>query len=245
MINKKYLLGFASILCVVSFSGCNDTKNSDINMKKEMKHYHGKQLLKQKCSQCHNIDFPPKDFKDEIAPAMMTISFHFNDWFKGAGEAEKLQKQQDFVADYVINPSLEKSYCDKTMLKKFGLMPSQKGNVTKDEVRAIAKYVFTNYTPQKLSKKQKALDKLHSLPLGEQLTIKYKCSSCHTKTKKIVGPSFKAIGTKYKQDIEHISNSIKNGSKGIWKASHGATMPQFHSIPKNDRETIAQWMINL
>ena len=227
------------------FLGCQDNKESKTTFKKDTIKLDGKALLKQKCSSCHNIDFPPENFDNEIAPAMMTISFHFNDWFKADSQAEKLLKQQEFVADYVINPSVEKSYCDKKMLKKFGLMPSQKGNVTKDEVKAIAKYVFTHYTPQNLSKKEKALAKLHSLPIGEQLAIKYKCLSCHKKDKKLVGPAFVDIGKRYKNDLNHISQSIINGSKKRWQSSHGAVMPPFKDINQSDIKTISTWIINL
>ncbi len=222
---------------VLSITGCNNTTSVKIN-----KNLDGKLLLKQKCNSCHNINFPPKNFDNEMAPPMMSISFHFQDWFKANTDAEKLQNQISFVKEYVLNPSLDKAYCTKDMLKKYGLMPSQKGKVTKDEVEAIAHYVFTTFTPQNLAQKQKALQKLHSLPLGEQLSIKYKCISCHRKDKRLVGPSFNEIGEKYKNNIKHIKNSIKNGSKGIWKSSHGASMPPFKNISPKDLEIISKWI---
>jgi len=222
---------------VVSITGCNDASSSKV-----VQNLDGKTLLKQKCSHCHNINFPPKEFDNEIAPPMLTISFHFQDWFKAATDAEKLHNQIAFVKDYVLNPSVDKAYCTKDMLKKFGLMPSQKGKVTKDEIEAIARYVFTTYTPQNLSKKQKALRKLHSLPQGEQLAIKYKCFSCHRKDKNLVGPSFKDIGLKYKNNIDQIKTSILNGSKNRWKNTHGASMPSFNNIPNNEINTISNWI---
>jgi len=234
----KSILGL--VLVGGIFIGCNDTKTTDDKPKVKLD---GKVLLKQKCSKCHNIDFPPKNFDNEIAPAMMTISFHFNDWFKANTDAERLSKQQDFVSDYVINPTVKKAYCDKKMLKKYGLMPSQKGKVTKDELRAIAKYVFTNFTQDRLSAKLKALEALNALPKGERLTIKYRCVSCHSIDKKKVGPAFKDIGKKYRNNISNIQNSIKNGSKNRWKISNGATMPSFKNIPSKDIDTISKWIV--
>jgi cytochrome c len=233
----KNILGI--VLVGGIFIGCGDNDN---NSTKPTIKLDGKSLLKQKCSRCHNIDFPPKNFEHELAPSMMTISFHFNDWFKANTLAERLLKQQDFVSDYVINPSVKKAYCDKKMLKRYGLMPSQKGKVTKDELRAIAKYVFTTYTQDKLSAKLKALEKLNSLPLGEQLTLKYRCVSCHSIDTKKVGPSFQDIGKKYKNNTKHIVNSITNGSKNRWKESRGATMPSFKNIDKNDIKELANWI---
>ncbi len=225
------------------FYGCDN--KAKINTTKPTIKLDGKSLVQSKCSKCHNIDFPPKDFKDEIAPAIMTISFHFNDWFKAPSDTEKLEKQLDFISDYIINPTVEKSYCDKTMLKKYGLMPSQKGNVTTDEIRAIGKYIFKNYTQEKLSKKEEALEKLHSLPIGEQITIKYHCSSCHKIDKNLVGPSFQSIGLKYKNDLNRIKTSIKNGSKNTWKISRGATMPSFSTISDEELNNLAKWMKDL
>ncbi len=234
---KKIVYTFIILLYV----GCG---NSEHNQSKQIS-YNGKKLLEQKCSKCHNIKFPPKDFTNEIAPPMMTIVFHFNDWFKAVSEQEKLIKQLDFVTDYVINPSKDKAYCTKDMLKKYGVMPSQKGAVTKDEVRAIWEYLFNNYTQKKLMQKQKALEELHSLPQGEQIAIQYKCFSCHNKTKKLVGPSFKDIGIKYKQNIQTIIKSIQEGSRKKWKISHGATMPKFSNIQENQLKIIAKWITDL
>lgn len=232
----KYILLIAIIFLI---SGCND------NTKKTNSNLDGKTLLNQKCSKCHNIDFPPKNFTNEVAPPMMTIAFHFHDWFKANTSTDQLAKQLNFVKDYIINPSANKAYCTKPMLKKYGLMPSQKNNVTKDEIDIIWRYIFTNFTQKKLIKKQKALQKLHSLPLGEQLIIKYHCNSCHKTNKTLVGPSFRDISLKYKLKQNHIINSIQNGSKNIWKNSKGAMMPPFKNISQNDLNAISKWIINL
>ena len=240
---KIYNMGLIPILLLISlvFVGCNDSDDNHAQRIPKVK-LDGKVLLKSKCSKCHNIDFPPLNFDHEIAPAMMTISFHFNDWFKGASSSEKLEKQLVFISDYIINPTVEKSYCDKTMLKKYGLMPSQKDNVTVDEIRAIGKYVFATYLPAKLAKKQEALDKLNALPKGEQLIIKYHCNSCHRVDQKIVGPSFKTISKKYQNTPENIIHSIQNGSQGRWNS---ATMPPFKNISNNDLLIIQKWIIDL
>jgi len=238
---KIIIINIISLITLLLLSGCNDTKeNSTSKMVKV--NLDGKALLKAKCSKCHNIDFPPLNFDNEIAPAMMTISFHFNDWFKAPDSSTKLQKQLDFISDYIIHPTLEKSFCDKTMLKKFGLMPSQKGNVTEDEIRAIGTYIFTTYLPKELAKKQAAISKFNALPKGEQLTIKYRCNGCHRINQKVVGPSFKAISKKYQNNPQEIINSIQNGSKGKW---NGASMPPIHNISDDDLLTIQKWIIGL
>ncbi len=57
-------------------------------------------------------------------------------------------KKEDFTAfvvDYVQAPSAEKALCEKETVKRFGIMPSQKGNVTPAQLRAIADYLYATF----------------------------------------------------------------------------------------------------
>ena len=81
-------------------------------------------------------------------------------------------KAKEFLKDYVINPSTSKSYCDKQSLKTYGVMPSQKGKVTQDELEAIASYMFEHFTQQNLAKEQAIINKLRAMPKGKQIALK-------------------------------------------------------------------------
>jgi len=48
----------------------------------------------------------------------------------------------DFIMNYTLNPSVDKMLFPKETKERFGLMPSQKGNLTNDELKAIAKYIL-------------------------------------------------------------------------------------------------------
>ena len=230
----KYLI-FALTFSFL-FTACTETK--------KVKSLNPELLLKNKCSSCHNIEFPPKNFENEKAPSIMSISFHFNDWFQESSTSDKLAKQISFVSSYVVNPSKEEAFCTSDMLDKYGLMPSLKGKITQDEIKSISQYIFTTYTQEKLLIKQNNLQRLHSLPIAEQIAIKYNCFSCHRKKTDLVGPSFFNIGEKYKNNNEHIYRSILKGSKNIWKNSHGATMPSYKNISKKEITELTQWIIN-
>jgi len=54
-------------------------------------------------------------------------------------------KGVEFIKDYVINPTEAKAHCMPQKIKHFGLMPSQKGNVTLEELEVIANWMFENY----------------------------------------------------------------------------------------------------
>jgi len=50
-----------------------------------------------------------------------------------------------FVVDYVQNPSKAKAICMPQKLKHFGVMPSQKGNITPAELEKVVRWMFDNY----------------------------------------------------------------------------------------------------
>jgi len=225
-----------TLLTLFGFSGCQDEK-SHIKLD-------GKKLLEKKCSQCHNLDLPPKTFEDEKAPPMMAVAFHIKDFIKATNESEKIPKGIEFIKDYVINPSVEKSFCDKKSLQTYGVMPSQKGNVTQDELEAIAKYMFKHYTVKNLTQAQKIENELRKMDPAELLARKQSCLGCHKKDKDLVGPSFAKIAKRYKDDTQHIENSIKNGSSKHWKGYHGVVMPKFENkTSQQDREILAKWIL--
>ncbi len=217
----------ASILLI----GCGEKKSPNLD---------GKKLLKQKCSRCHNLDMPPKTFADEKAPPMMAVSFHILDFIKAATPSDKLPNAIEFVTDFVQNPSISKSFCDKESLKTYGLMPSLKGQVSEDEIRAIAMYVFTHYTKENLLAKMKKIQQIREMPKGELLARQNGCLSCHAKNFKKVGPSFKKIS--HAKSIKEIKNSIENGSKSKWKESNNIPMPAFKKLTNKDIEILAKWI---
>ncbi len=218
---------FASML----FTGCEEKKSPNLD---------GKKLLKQKCSRCHNLDMPPKTFADEKAPPIMAVSFHILDFINATTPADKLPNAIEFIVNFTQNPSISKSFCDKESLKTYGLMPSLKGKVSEDELRAIARYVFTHYTKDNLLAKMKKIQQIIEMPKGRLLAGQNGCLSCHAKNFKKVGPSFSEI-TK-RMDKKDIIYSIKNGSKGKWKESNNIPMPAFKKLPSKDIEILAKWI---
>ncbi|WP_457745289.1 c-type cytochrome [Sulfurimonas sp.] len=227
---KIILLGFSLLF----FAGCQEKHHSDLD---------GKKLLEQKCSKCHNLDLPPKTFVDEKAPPMMAVAFHIHDFIKASSESDKIPKAIEFVKDYVVNPSASKSFCDKASLKSYGVMPSQKGKVTQDELQAIAEYMFAHYTVKNMNDAQNLQNRLNKMPAGERIALQHNCFSCHKMNKDLVGPSFKKIATRNKSDLSTIESSIKNGSSKKYKHSRGAIMPAFgKKLSDKEIKTVAKWI---
>jgi len=224
-------------LSLILFLGCSEQK--------VVKNYDAKELIQTKCASCHNLDIPPTLSDDESAPPMMAVAFHISSLIEVNNESQRVPKSVAFVVDYVLKPSREKSFCDKKSLEQYGLMPSQKKNVTKEELDAIARYMFKHYTQENLTKVQEQQKRLNALPTGEKLALQYRCFACHKIDKKIIGPSFNDIAKRYSDDLQRVKNSITNGSKKHWESSKGAIMPKFDKIAKEDLELLSLWILGL
>ncbi|HIO95346.1 MAG TPA: c-type cytochrome [Campylobacterales bacterium] len=101
----------------------------------------GEILFTQKCSSCHSTS-RPKDMSTVVAPALMGVMRHIKMSYPDK------EKAVEFIKDYTVNPSEEKAICMKKKLERFGLMPSQKGNVTQEELEVIANWMFDNFPPK-------------------------------------------------------------------------------------------------
>ncbi|MEA2027716.1 MAG: c-type cytochrome [Campylobacterota bacterium] len=97
-----------------------------------------KELFKAKCSTCHQIT-RPDDISTLVAPPIMGVMNHVKMEYSTKEEAVT------FMVNYVLNPSREKAVCIPRSIKRFGLMPSQKGNVSKEELTKIANYLYDNF----------------------------------------------------------------------------------------------------
>lgn len=203
----------------------------------------GKKLLESKCASCHNLDMPPVISKEELAPPMMAVSFHVHRFVEVQDESRRTAEAIEFVVDYVLNPSLEKSFCDAESIKRYGLMPSQKESVTPLEIRAIAEYMFSHYTQKNLTKIQKLQNEYNAYAPGKKLALRYKCLGCHRVDKQLVGPSFMEIAKRYKNDKKSIEHSIQNGSQKKWEGSR-AMMPAFKEIKDEDLEILSKWILD-
>jgi len=205
----------------------------------------GEKLLTQKCAKCHNIEMPPKSYDNEVAPSMMAVTFHLKDFIKSENPAEHEEKIVEFVKDYVISPSAKKSLCDKESLKSYGVMPSQKGKVTADEIEAIVHYMYATYDNEKLLQAMAEKNRLARLPLQERVFEQEHCQYCHKLDKDGIAPSFQMIANRYSQkDKATLIESIRNGSKGKWQ---GKTIPMlgFKKMSDKDVAGMADWILGL
>jgi len=101
----------------------------------------GASLFSAKCSMCHATS-RPSDVSTLVAPPIMGVMNHVKMNYPNKADAVK------FIVDYVQEPSKSKAVCMPQKIRRFGLMPSQKGNVTLKELETIASWLYDNYPPK-------------------------------------------------------------------------------------------------
>jgi cytochrome c553 len=95
----------------------------------------GQKLFEQKCTSCHNIT-PPSTMSERqnmVAPPIGNVLYHLDMEFKTADAIKK------HIVEFTLNPTKEKAICNS--VKRFGLMPSQKGSVSEAELNKIADFL--------------------------------------------------------------------------------------------------------
>ena len=80
---------------------------------------------------------------------------------------------------------------------------------------------------------------------SEALSDKHACSNCHLIDKKLVGPSFKDVAKKYRDQAgaaEVLRNKVSNGGSGVWGA---VPMPAMTAVPPDDTQALVAWILKL
>jgi cytochrome c len=90
-----------------------------------------------------------------------------------------------------------------------------------------------------------ALAVMGSVHADEKLAQSSGCMTCHAIDKKVIGPSFKEIAAKYRNDKTAeaaLFKKVKAGGKGVW----GETpMPPNAHVKDEDIKTLVHWILSL
>ena len=79
---------------------------------------------------------------------------------------------------------------------------------------------------------------------NEALAKKHACMACHAVDKKLVGPSYKDVAAKYRNDggaAAKLADKVKKGSQGTWGQ---VPMPPNAAVPDGDVKTLVQWILS-
>lgn len=79
---------------------------------------------------------------------------------------------------------------------------------------------------------------------NEELAKKHNCLACHTVDKKVVGPSYKEVAAKYRNDKgaeARLFEKVKNGGTGAWGP---VPMPPNTAVPDADIRALVKWILS-
>ncbi|MEA1892218.1 MAG: c-type cytochrome [Campylobacterota bacterium] len=107
----------------------------------------GEELFIQKCAICHSMK-RPQDKSTMTAPPAKGIMFHMSE---DIGSDEKILAH---IKSFTLNPTKDKAICRS--VRRFGLMPSQKENITPEELNTVAHWMIDNLkmTPQEYERRK-------------------------------------------------------------------------------------------
>ncbi|WP_400261448.1 c-type cytochrome [Sphingobacterium sp. SG20118] len=83
------------------------------------------------------------------------------------------------------------------------------------------------------------------VPKGEALVLASDCKACHATDKKSVGPSYKEVAKRYKDNkdaVALLSHKIINGGSGVWGEVAMAAHP---SLKEDEANEIVKWILSL
>lgn len=79
---------------------------------------------------------------------------------------------------------------------------------------------------------------------SDKLAASNGCTACHNVDKKVLGPSFKDVAAKYRNDKAAEANlikKVKTGGSGVW----GPTpMPPNGHVKDEDIKALVQWILS-
>jgi len=77
----------------------------------------------------------------------------------------------------------------------------------------------------------------------EALAKKHNCTACHAVDKKMVGPAYKDVASKYKGQADapaKLAEKVKKGGSGVWGA---VPMPPNAAVPDDDIKKLVAWVL--
>ena len=70
------------------------------------------------------------------------------------------------------------------------------------------------------------------------------CMSCHAVDRKVLGPAFKDVAAKYKDNkgaVDMLANKIMKGGSGVWGP---VPMPANNQVSEADAKKLAAWVLS-
>lgn len=108
-------------------------------------------VYKKHCASCHIEMISAAEVRKNLskmkAPPMVEVANRIKSNIVIADEDEYVHRRVVtlFIREYIQNPQVEYTMCDPMAVEKFGVMPSLKDKLTKEERTAVAEWIYDRY----------------------------------------------------------------------------------------------------
>jgi cytochrome c len=119
------------------------------------------------------------------------------------------------------------------------------GTIKPEQVSLTIDYLAEGYDKIAIAQGHRSADAKTVFAAGQLLIENNNCKACHSIDKKSVGPSYKDVASRYKNDakvMEHLTKKIINGGSGVWGDIPMAAQPK---ITTEDAAKIIQYIMSL
>lgn len=113
------------------------------------------------------------------------------------------------------------------------------------QVSVSANFLSEGYNPTVVAQNQMSVDASAQYAGAIALIAKNDCKSCHSVNEKVLGPAFKQVSLKYKDDpgaVDRLSKKIETGGQGVWG---DAQMPAHPNMVDGDAKAIVKYILSL
>lgn len=120
-----------------------------------------------------------------------------------------------------------------------------KGDIDADKITFSIDQVDSNFDVESL--RQMPLDDAATsrFPVAQSIIAKANCRSCHLVDAKLVGPAFKEIAAKYKDDenaLDDLAGKVVGGGRGVWGE---VPMPPNALLTEDEAKQILKYVLSL
>jgi cytochrome c len=117
--------------------------------------------------------------------------------------------------------------------------------ITEDAVAVNIDYLPEGFDKTQIVQGHLAADASAGFIKGKDLMEKSDCKSCHLIDKKSIGPMYKDVAKKYKNDpkaVDNLAKKVINGGGGVWGDVNMAAHPQ---VPLADAQEMVRYVLSL
>lgn len=119
------------------------------------------------------------------------------------------------------------------------------GSIPADQVSLTIDYLKEGFDQVEIAQGHLQADAFAGFAAGKKLMESSDCKSCHFADKKSIGPMYKDVAKKYKDDpkaVNYLAKKVINGGNGVWGEVTMAAHPQ---ISEADATEIVKYVLSL